>query len=719
MSIHQITAIITPAAGGKNDKGDGAPRFSSDRSRIMMRTFFSQGAGERMSLFAILWFFAVIVLCLLVLSSFSFGLLSSMRAYVGGESLWSKAQKDAVFHLQKFAVGHRPDEFRQFRADIAVPMGDHLARVEMDMPHPNLATVRRGFILGGNHADDIDGMYKLYRRFQGVAFMQRAVDAWVMGDHYIARLDDAGTRLQREIDTPSPNTERIQSILLDVSEINESLTPIENEFVGALSDASRMTYRWLQRTMFAVTPGLLILGIVLSLRIIQQKRRTEDRVNHLAFHDDLTSLPNRLMLSQCLDQALSRHRRAGTQLAILFMDLDRFKVINDSLGHETGDVLLRQVADRLRAQSREGDTVARMGGDEFVVLIENYDQLTETSARAQRLVEQLSAPYLLGKKDCHITVSIGISVFPADGSDSQALLKAADVAMYRAKDTGRNGYSYYSPSMNVHTVERLELESDLRHALERNEFLLFYQPKVELSTGLITGVEALLRWQHPLRGLVSPMEFVPLAEETGLIVPIGEWVLATACARTKAWQNEGLSKLGVAVNLSARQFADPMLFAKLTQIIRASGLDPSSLEVEITESLVMSHGEGAVAVLQKLKSIGVQIAIDDFGTGYSSLAYLKRFPIDTLKVDRSFIRDIPGDSGDKKITRAIIAMAHSLRLKVVAEGVETPDQLKFLRGQCCDSVQGYLLHRPLPETEVADVLERNRRSHDVLGMVQA
>jgi diguanylate cyclase (GGDEF)-like protein len=396
------------------------------------------------------------------------------------------------------------------------------------------------------------------------------------------------------------------------------------------------------------------------------------------------------------------------RLAILYINLDRFKVINDSLGHEAGDALLRQVADRLCAQSREGDTVARVGGDEFVVLTENCGNSAEITACAQRLVEQLSVPYRLDQKDCHVTLSIGISTFPADGSDSQSLLKAADVAMYRAKETGRNNYQYYLPSMNIHTLERLELESDLRLALERGEFFLRYQPKVEIASGLITGVEALLRWKHPLRGLVAPLDFIPLAEETGLIVPIGEWVLATACARANAWQGRGLPRLSVAVNLSARQFADSMLLAKLTRIIHASGLDPARLELEITESVVMAHGECAVAVLDKLKSIGVQIAIDDFGTGYSSLAYLKRFPIDTLKVDRSFIRDIPADSGDMKITRAIIAMAHGLRLKVVAEGVETAEQLQFLRGLSCDAVQGYFLYRPLREDEVADALKLNR-----------
>jgi predicted signal transduction protein with EAL and GGDEF domain len=379
------------------------------------------------------------------------------------------------------------------------------------------------------------------------------------------------------------------------------------------------------------------------------------------------------------------------------------------LGHEVGDLLLRQVADRLRSQSREGDTVARMGGDEFVVLIENRENLNDISACARRLVEELSAPYLLGKKDCHVTLSIGISVFPSDGSDSQALLKAADVAMYRAKEMGRNNFQYYLPSMNVHTPERLELESDLSRALERGEFLLHYQPKVEIATGLITGTEALLRWKHPVRGFVPPLDFISLAEETGLIVPIGEWVLASACAQNKLWQDMGLTTLGISVNLSARQFSDSMLLAKLTRIIHASGLDPSSLELEITESVVMSDGECAVGVLEQLKSIGVRIAIDDFGTGYSSLGYLKRFPIDTLKVDRSFIRDIPADSGDKKIARAIIAMAHALRLEVVAEGVENAEQLKFLRAQHCDAVQGYFLFRPLPVDEATDILKANRR----------
>jgi diguanylate cyclase (GGDEF)-like protein len=696
-----------------------AIKIVNQRPHASNRSPSSVAAPTTSSLFAIVWMFAAIVLCLLMLAIFSFGLLSSVRAYVGGESLWSKAQKDAVYHLQKYTASRAPEELRQFRADIDVPLGDHEARVEMDKPNPDFQKVRQGFVRGGIHLDDIDGMFNLYRRFAWVSFMQRAIRAWEAGDRYIVQLDEAGTLLQREIESSSPNAETVRSILAEVFVINENLTPIENQFVDALGEASRTTYRLLQEIMLGATPALLLLGFVLSLRILQQRKRAEAWVNHIAFHDDLTALPNRLKLNQRLDQALSRHRRAGSHLAILFMDLNRFKVINDSLGHEVGDILLRQVADRLRTQSGDGDTVARIGGDKFALLTENHQNLMDISTCAQRLIEKLNAPYMLGRKECHVTLSIGISVFPSDGDDSQALLKAADVAMYRAKAAGRNNYLYYSPSMNVHTVERLELESDLSHALERGEFLLHYQPKVDTMSGRITGTEALLRWRHPLRGLVPPIDFIPLAEETGLIVPIGEWVLATACARTKAWQDEGLSKLSVAVNLSARQFADPLLLPMLSRIIRASGLDPSCLELEITESMVMSYADSAVLVLKNLKTFGVQIAIDDFGTGYSSLAYLKRFPIDTLKVDRSFIRDIPADSDDKKITRAIIAMAHSLKLKVVAEGVETADQLSFLRAQRCDTVQGYFLHRPLPEAEVADVLKLNRLNHVVGFAMQA
>jgi diguanylate cyclase (GGDEF)-like protein len=666
------------------------------------------GAAETSTPFAIIWMFAGIVLSVLLIANFSLGMLSSVRAFVGGESLWSKAQKDAVFHLQSYAQTFDRREMNLFRKDIDISLGDHQARLEMDKPNPDLQVVRQGFIRGGIHPDDIDGMFRLYRRFRSVGYMQRAILAWGAADEHIVRLDQAGTSLQLEVESPLPRPARIQQLLSEIAAINRQLTPIEVQFVNALSEASRMTYQSLQIVMLAAAPLLLALGMALSLRILRQKKRADDHLRYIAFHDDLTSLPNRLLFNRRLEQALSRHRRVGSRLAILLMDLDRFKVINDSLGHEVGDVLLREVAARLEAQSRHSDTVARMGGDEFVVLIENHTSLADISGCAQRLINQMSASYVLNDKEYHVTLSIGISVFPSDGGDSPTLLKAADVAMYRAKEMGRNNFQYYVPSMNVHTMERFELEADLSHALERNEFLLHYQPKVEISSGLITGVEALLRWNHPLRGLVPPMDFIPLAEETGMIDEIGAWVLSTVAARSKGWQYKSATKFTVAVNLSARQFADPMLASDLERIIRDSEIDPSSLELEITESTVMAKGDCVVDVLRRLKAIGVQIAIDDFGTGYSSLAYLKRFPIDTLKVDRSFIKDIPRDCGDMKIMSAIIAMARGLKLKVVAEGVETMEQLEFLREERCDAVQGYLLYRPLEEFDVARVLEENR-----------
>ncbi len=672
-------------------------------------------APEIRSPFVIVWLFAGIVLGLLLLADASLGLLSSARAYVGGESLWSKAQKDAVFHLQKYAATSAESEFREFQAAIAIPLGDHLARLELDKPDGSADVIRRGFLLGGIHGDDIDGMIFLYRRFKSVAPMRRAIQAWTKADAYIGLLDVAGSRLQREMQNPTRNTAEVRAILGEIATINEELTPLENEFVDALGDASRATYHLLQALLLAATPILLLIGTILSLRILRQRKRLQDRINQFAYFDELTGLPNRNTLNRHFDQAIAVHRRDRRAFAVLFLDLDRFKVVNDSLGHAVGDVLLRQVADRLRRHLREGDTVARLGGDEFVFLIGSFDSPDALAHLAQRLVDQISEPYRLEDKDYHVTVSIGISMFPDDGEDPVSLMQTADAAMYRAKELGRSNFQFYAPSMNAHTRERLELESDLSQALLRDELVLYYQPKINLKTGAITGAEALLRWRHPRRGLVAPMDFIPLAEETGLIRPIGEWVLATAMAQCRAWQIDGLGKLSVAVNLSARQIADPSLLLKITEVLRASDLDPSDLEIEITESIVMTHGERAVDVLQKLKDLGVRIAIDDFGTGYSSLSYLKHFPIDTIKIDRSFLCDVPGDNGSKKIISAIIALAHSLKLKVVAEGVETKNQLKFLRTQHCDEVQGFLFFRPMPQKDLEAAMRNNLLERTACG----
>jgi EAL domain-containing protein (putative c-di-GMP-specific phosphodiesterase class I) len=376
--------------------------------------------------------------------------------------------------------------------------------------------------------------------------------------------------------------------------------------------------------------------------------------------------------------------------------------------------VLDQVAERLQSCLRESDTVGRLGGDEFVVLVEELPETVHVTAIARKILTAVARPFVLEGQEFHITASIGISTYPDDSADMQTLLKNADIAMYRAKEQGKNNYQFYSAQMNVHSIERLALESSLRRAVERDEFLLHFQPKVDILSGRVTGMEALVRWQQAGKALVQPAEFIPLAEETGLIVPIGEWVLTTACARLKCWQEQGLAPLRVAVNLSARQFVNESLLQDVARVLKTTGLDPSALELELTESMIMKDPERAVTLMVRLKAMGIHLSIDDFGTGYSSLSYLKRFPIDSVKIDRSFIQDIPGDADDAAITRAIIAMAHSLRLKVIAEGVETAEQLRFLREHGCDEMQGYYFSKPLPEGEFLRLLRDSAAPDAVL-----
>jgi diguanylate cyclase (GGDEF)-like protein/PAS domain S-box-containing protein len=448
-----------------------------------------------------------------------------------------------------------------------------------------------------------------------------------------------------------------------------------------------------------------VAGLIGTIVDITERKQAEERVRHLAHFDELTGLPNRSMFNQRLGHALARARRAGDPLAILFIDLDRFKNVNDTLGHEAGDRVLKEIAQRLRGCLREVDTVSRLGGDEFVVLIEGPPQPADVADVAQKILAAVARPVLLESQEFHLTASIGISTCPGDSDDLQGLMKNADIAMYRAKEQGKNNFQFYSAQINVHTLERVALESDLSHALERNEFLLHYQPKVDIGSNRIVGMEALVRWQQPGKELIPPAQFIPLAEETGLIVPIGEWVLKTACLQNKAWQDQGLPWLRMAVNLSPRQFAHESLLHDVARVLNETGLDPAWLEFEITESMVMRDPEHAVTLLRGLKAMGIHLSIDDFGTGYSSLSYLKRFPLDSVKIDRSFIRDVPGDGDDAAITQAIIAMAHSLRLGVIAEGVETEEQLHFLRVNGCDEMQGYHFSGPLPEDQFLRLLQ--------------
>ena len=438
-----------------------------------------------------------------------------------------------------------------------------------------------------------------------------------------------------------------------------------------------------------------------------QRKVAEDQLRFIATHDSLTDLPNRSMFNEGLRHALQQGARYNRGAAVLFIDIDRFKVVNDSLGHSAGDRLLQDCAKRLSECLRESDTVARLGGDEFVVMVENFTAPRDAIAVAQKILSNVAKPFFVDGTEFLRSASIGISTYPDDATDAETLLKNADIAMYRAKDLGRNNYQFYSAQMNKHTFERLAMESSLRRALDRNEFVLHYQPKLDLRSGEIAGVEALVRWRHPDWGMVSPAQFIPLAEETGLIVQIGEWVLKTACEQSRTWRDQGIPAMRVAVNLSARQFGQKTLLTDIAKTIAQTGLTPECLELEITESLVMHNPEHAADTLHKLKAMGISLSIDDFGTGYSSLAYLKRFPIDCVKVDRSFIKDIPNDSDDMAITKGIIALGHSLRLKVIAEGVETVEQREFLRANGCDELQGFLFSKPLPAEEVTALLKNH------------
>jgi len=443
---------------------------------------------------------------------------------------------------------------------------------------------------------------------------------------------------------------------------------------------------------------------------VTERKAQEARIEHLAYHDGLTGLPNRTMLMDRLGLALSQAQRLEQQVAVIYIDLDRFKPVNDSLGHAVGDRLLQEIARRLRATLRENDTVARVGGDEFQVVVCNVAGATGAARIAEKLMRALAEPFTLEGQELHVTASLGVSLFPRDGASGELLLKFADIALYEAKGEGRNAYRFFSPEMNAQAHGRLRLENDLRRAVERDELELHYQPQLDLAIGEVCAVEALVRWRHPERGLVLPNQFIPMAEETGLVLGIGEWVLGEACRQVAQWQRDGLvsgsAPLRVAVNISARQLQRPGLDGAVRRALAQSGLPAECLELEITESSVMLDPQHAQSVLQSLRELGVQLSIDDFGTGYSSLAYLKRLPLDRLKIDRSFIGGIPTDSDDAAIVETIIVMTHKLGLRVIAEGVETLEQRLQLVRQGCDEMQGFLLAHPVPASELPPLLAK-------------
>jgi predicted signal transduction protein with EAL and GGDEF domain len=454
-----------------------------------------------------------------------------------------------------------------------------------------------------------------------------------------------------------------------------------------------------------------------SIRYAIERKKAEERILFLAYYDSLTSLPNRILFKDRLYQSLIMAKRHQRLLAILFLDLDNFKRINDTLGHPAGDELLKQAAVRLSNYIRKSDSisrysadefsavVARLGGDEFTILLTEIAQAHDTIKVAQRILDAIAQPFDIEGQEVFITASIGIAIYPIDGEDVDALLKNCDTAMYHAKNEGRNNYKFYEQSLNKTALDILTLENNLRKALDKQEFMVYYQPRIDIRTRNIVGFEALIRWRHPQKGMIPPSEFIPMAEENGLIVPIGEWVLNEACKQNKAWQAKGFAPVFISVNLSGKQFKQQNLIKVIQQALSETALDPRYLELEITESIIQDTGSTAV-ILRDLRNLGLKISVDDFGTGYSSLSYLRRFPVDALKIDRSFVKDATKDMDSAAIVKAIIAMSHCLKLRVVAEGVETEEQLKFLSDEGCDEFQGYLISPPLPADEVVRFLAK-------------
>jgi diguanylate cyclase (GGDEF)-like protein len=461
-----------------------------------------------------------------------------------------------------------------------------------------------------------------------------------------------------------------------------------------------------------------------TMQAFESARRSRKAIHHLAFYDALTNLPNRRLFGDRLLQAVESARRNSQLMGILFIDIDNFKRINDSFGHSVGDKLLRTVANQLLACLRGSDStsreldeesisVARLGGDEFTVLLTHLEKAEDAARIARRIIDAVSVPFLMGIEEVVVTPSIGIAVFPYDGEGVEELVKNADTAMFHAKKNGKNNYQFYTNSMSATAFDRLSMENALRKGLGHGEFEVYYQPKIDLSANRVVGLEGLVRWNHPEMGLVSPADFIPLAEETGLIVPLGEWVLHVVCTQMRSWLDAGLEPLRVAVNLSACQFRQTMLRQRVKRMLHETGVAPELLELELTESVIMDDIQTSSILLRDLKEMGVHISMDDFGTGYSSLSMLKRLPLDTLKIDQSFVRDITTDPDDAAIVDAVISLAHSLRLRVIAEGVETSQQLDFLRSRGCDEVQGYLYSRPLPVAGIEAWLREFNAEHGV------
>jgi diguanylate cyclase (GGDEF)-like protein/PAS domain S-box-containing protein len=747
--------------------------------------------------------------------------LSGVRAYVGGEGLWSKAEKSAVFHLAAYVQSRRDDDFLQAMAALAVPLGDHRARLALEREDFDRRQVGRDLRTGRNHPADVASLIWLFRHFRHVEAFDRAVGIWQRGDLYIEQLQDLAREVRREsLAGPLPAA-RQGELLRRIGGIDGAVTELEDDFSFTLGDLARRVHRLLVLLMIGAAALLLAGAWLLSVRLgrllrreeealrhseqryrnlvetssdliwsvdlagrwtfvnqvvrrihgyepaemlgrpvgdfqtpeqaasdraafdrllggqavvghetvhlrrdgrpvhlllsavalrdgrgrvigatgtaadVTAQRRAERFIRHQAYHDPLTGLPNRALFLERLGRALDGARRSGSELAVFFLDLDRFKLVNDTLGHSAGDRLLRAVAGRLRAVLRAEDMVARFGGDEFTVLLLSRAPV-EVAAVVRKLIARVTEPLDLDGQRLKISTSVGIATFPGDGEDADALIRNADLALYHAKELGRDGYQVCTPAMKTRAAKRAALESELRQAVERQELRVLYQPVVNVADGTTAGLEALVRWRHPRQGLVLPSQFMAMAEELRLVVPISDWVLRTACRQLREWQEGGDNGLRMAVNLSASHFERADGAAAIGRQLQDTGLAPSCLDLEITESAAMRDVTRTIDSLRRLRDLGCRIAMDDFGAGQTSLGNLRRLPLDTLKIDQCLVRDIGSSKRAEVLLSSVVEMAHGLGLETVAEGVERADQLAFLQACGCDRYQGFLFSRPLP-----------------------
>ncbi len=778
---------------------------------------------------AIVWMFVGIVICLLGLTVYSSQLLSAGRAFVSAESTWSKAQKDAVFYLTRFAMDRQPADYDAFERSIAVLDGDRVARIELEKPQPDLEVVRRGLTAGGVHPAEIDGLVKLYQRLHGFAPMQYILAVWARSDFFVRELHD----IARELHATAPRLDApaTQSFVVRIHHVNQSLAPLENEFAQTLDELERAAQSGLVTAILVITGVLLIAGITLSRRFLVQNNRLQDalaeseaQLRHLvdsapmplliaraddqrllylndralaqfglglddakahrfadfhadpeiraalgeallrdrevtdfelhvhdsrgrtswllmsaqklryagaecllialaniddrkklqedmrrkALHDPLTGLPNRAMFLESLERAVHKARRRTSRFSVLFIDLDRFKEVNDTMGHQAGDALLKTVAERLASAVRQSDLVARLGGDEFVMLIEEHGGPEELMIVGQKVLTLLERPVAVDWREAGVSGSIGIASYPEDGEDSETLMQNADTAMYQAKERGRNNFQFYSPELNAMSHRRLELEKRVRLALEREEFFLEYQPEVELATGRVVAAEALLRWRDSDAGVAMPADFMPMAEETGTVVPIGAWVLDRALADLAGWQRAGLD-VRVAVNLSPRQLQYQEIVEQVAQALQAHGVKASALRLELAEPTLTDNSDSGHRALRALRALGVEIALDNFGTAYSALGLLRGLPIQVVKIDKTLVSACPVKKECAALVQSAASMAHALGIRVAGQGIETDEQRRLMMDLGCDTGQGYFFAEPLDAQQLAAAAQSSLR----------